>query len=64
MKIDLSDCLKTEALDPKWEKAGKIHDWRNHISDNVRMLWPTFTDEQKFALTEQADSKASDEKWE
>lgn len=49
---------------PEWEKAGKVHDWRNHVPDAVQMAWDTFTDDQKLLLYKWADDLASAEEWE
>lgn len=63
MAVELPDYLKEQALNPEWEKAGKVHDWRNYVNGNIRALWPTFTEEQKCALVEQAEDRAGDENW-
>jgi hypothetical protein len=56
---------KWELIDkPDWESCGKVHDWRNYITERVRRLWSTFTDEQKYALAEMAEERASAEEWE
>lgn len=52
------------AIKPEWEKAGKVHDWRNHVPDEVRAAWNTFTDAQKLLLYNWADDLASSEEWE
>ncbi len=49
--------------DPKWAKAGKIHDWRNHVPAKVRRIWHTFTPEQLAAIVDWADRLAFDENW-
>jgi hypothetical protein len=63
----MEDCVMgytpTDHLVPEWEKAGKVHDWRNYISDEVRALWETFTPEQCAALARQAEQMASHEIW-
>lgn len=61
---DLSDYLRAQALDPRWEEATRVHDWRNHIGGRIKGMWETFTQEQKFALVEDADERASAEHWE
>lgn len=63
MAVELHDYLKQQALRPKWDETGRVHDWRNYISGNVQAIWHTFTDEQKFALVEQADEQAGREHW-
>jgi hypothetical protein len=50
--------------DPQWDKAGRVHDWRNHISEEIEAMWDTFTDAQKAALYRQAQELASAEEWE
>lgn len=52
-----------DAINPDWDKAGRVHDWRNYISERVRELWPSFSDEQKIAIAEMADEHAGRENW-
>jgi len=54
--------MSQEILNPTWNPR-KVHDWRNYISVEVRLIWNTFTDEQKQALARQADDIASAEHW-
>lgn len=49
---------------PKWDEAGKAHDWRNHIGKEVQQMWDTFTDAQKQALARAAEELADREEWE
>lgn len=51
------------ASNPKWGEAGRVHDWRNYISEKVQSIWSTFTLEQKIALMDQASDRASSELW-
>lgn len=48
---------------PKWDEEVRVHNWRNYISEEVRAMWHTFTDEQKAALARMADITASNEDW-
>jgi hypothetical protein len=50
--------------DPCFEKAGRVHDWRNHVGARARALWPTLPHEVRVALALDADDRASDEVWE
>lgn len=50
--------------DPRWEQAGRVHDWRNYISRDVRAIWHTFTPHQQLVLALDADDRAGDEHWE
>jgi hypothetical protein len=38
------------ASNPEWDKAGRVHDWRNYISEKVKSIWSTFTLEQQLAM--------------
>jgi len=49
--------------DPKWDEAGKTHDWRNHVGDNVKALWSTLTTAQRLAIALDAESDADCENW-
>lgn len=49
---------------PDWQNAGKTHDWRNHVSAEVRAAWDSFTTEQREALFRQAVDLADCEQWE
>lgn len=53
-----------DCLDPDFENCQRVHDWKNYISDDLRFIWPTFTDEQKAAIADNADDIANGEEWE
>lgn len=57
------DFITRSAFNPEWDKAGKVHDWRNHVPENVQAMWSTFKIEQRCALVEWAESLASQEHW-
>lgn len=50
-------------LDPKWESATRVHEWKNYISDEVRDMWGEFTGRQRAALARQAQVEADSEIW-
>lgn len=62
----LPDYLKEYAENPRWDEAGRVHDWRNYISDNIIDGWNGFTIEQRYWLIEQANELAEGEgeEWE
>ena len=62
--MKLPDYLVRECLNPDWEAGSHIHNWRNHIPEQIRVMWDTFTRAQKLALTEWADDLAGEEHWE
>lgn len=46
---------------PEWENAHKCHDWKNHISNEIKDNWPSFKGFQKRLLASEARDRASDE---
>ena len=54
----------TTADDPQWTQATKVHDWRNHVGEETRRIWPTLTAEQRRAIAADADEMAGREEWE
>jgi len=60
----MNEYIATQALNPEWEKAGRVHDWRNHVSTEIRMIWDEFSDNHKVALALDADERAGREEWE
>ncbi len=49
--------------EPDWYARGKVHDWRNYVSKEVRDMWFTFTEVQCQALARQAQKQADKEEW-
>jgi len=49
--------------DPQWDEDDLVHNWRNYILEGLRAIWDTFTDEQKRALYENANTIAGEEDW-
>ena len=60
---DMTHNQRYEVLNPQWEQAGKVHDWRNHVPEFVQEMWETFPDEIKFLLYRWADDLAGREHW-
>ena len=48
---------------PNWGAAGRVHDWRNYVSDELRAMWRTFTPAQQTAIGKNAEEAASREEW-
>jgi hypothetical protein len=48
---------------PRWEDAGKVHEWKNYVSDELADMWQTFTSAQKQAIARNAAEQASNELW-
>lgn len=58
------DSAPNDYANPDWGSAGRTHDWKNYVSEEVRAMWSTFTDQQKAALARQSADFASREEWE
>lgn len=50
-------------IDPCWKKAGRVHDWRNHVPEEVQKAWATFSPEHRSLLVDWADGLADREEW-
>lgn len=48
---------------PDFDKAGKVHDWRNHVPYWARDLWPDLTHRERVLLALVAEGGASREEW-
>jgi hypothetical protein len=57
------DCPPDWAV-PAWAEAEKVHDWRNHIGEEIQAMWHTFAPFQKQALATDAQYHANEEEWE
>lgn len=63
--------VRTEALesaldDPTsaaWRAGGKVHNWKNHISDRLRGEWPSLNETVKCMLAYDAQDRADAEEW-
>lgn len=48
---------------PTWDRAGRVHDWRNYVPEEIRDMWFTFTQIQRKALYETFAKLAANEEW-
>ena len=48
---------------PNWKDETPVHNWHNHVNDEVQALWGTFTEQQKAALAIGFQKKADCERW-
>jgi len=59
------DCTTHEDIppydweNPEWENESRVHNWRNYVSEELEVMWDTFTDVQKKALAISFDRLAS-----
>lgn len=52
-----------EYLNPDFSNCRRVHDWKNHVGDNTKVIWHTFTEDQKKALYLDAEFLADREEW-
>ena len=55
--------MKDEYEFVDWNEGGKVHNWRNYISDGLQRIWHTFNREQKLELVRSAEENAMRENW-
>ena len=66
--MDIRELISTEQESdinsPEWNKAGKVHDWRNHIPEPVKECWERLSVDAKHVAYYMAEQKADQEVWE
>ncbi len=50
-------------VNPEFDKAGKIHDWRNHVLESFKVHWQTLAMEARFTIFAYAQKAADGEQW-
>lgn len=58
-----ADGTNEQLAEPHFDEAGKVHDWRNHVGEQTKAMWLTFTPEQRRAIAADADEAAGREAW-
>lgn len=48
---------------PEFEKAGKVHDWRNHIPMEFIEIWNDLTEREKKIIIILCQNEADAEEW-
>lgn len=49
--------------EPDWDKYERIMCWRNYVSEDLKAIWYTFSDVQKYLIAKNADEIAGREEW-
>lgn len=60
--VSFDDAMQ-DVLEPDFEHASKVHDWRNHVSGAMRKWWDQMPLFAKLALYVTAEDEASCEIW-
>lgn len=66
-QIEIPKYVREQALvdDPGFREArDDVHDWRNHVGQNVQAMWATIPADLRLAIAADADESASREEWE
>lgn len=48
---------------PDFKNAGKVHDWRNYVPDEMKNNWNKLTDRERMIIIIICDEIASQEDW-
>lgn len=62
MTLDPRDVLEA-VNDPQWNKAGRVHDWRNHIQGGLEDIWDQLGLDARLSLYLTAAIGADREEW-
>lgn len=49
--------------EPKWGEGGRVHNWHNYVSDEIKALYPELSERVRRAIARQAEEQASAEEW-
>lgn len=49
--------------DPKWDEYDRVHNWRNYASEELQLIWQSFTDKQKQVIASCFNDAADTEVW-
>jgi hypothetical protein len=56
-------CNSVDIDNPEFDKAGRVHDWRNYIMEHLIILWDDLSRETRMAIAMIAQKQASEEEW-
>ena len=55
--------LQDRVVNPRFEDAGKIHDWRNHVLESWVENWTEFSVRERELIIIMAEQQANKEEW-
>lgn len=53
-----------EIIAPEWDQRDRVHDWRNHVPEVIRLIWDDLGLEARCTAFVMASEKANAEEWE
>lgn len=64
MSFTLPNDVPLDELDnPEFENAGRVHDWRNHVPEEVKEQWDQLSLDAKQVAYLAAYNEAENEEW-
>jgi len=63
IEVKISTYKPCDIENPKFDEATRVHDWRNHISDDFKKIWKELPLVARFALVIMAEEEADREEW-
>jgi hypothetical protein len=57
------DILLADLENPEFDNAGRVHDWRNHVPDEVKEQWGQQSTDAKKVAYLKAYNEAEREEW-
>ena len=48
---------------PDWSKVDKCHDWKNYVSDDLKLIWLEMSGRQRLIIAANMDDIAGREEW-
>jgi hypothetical protein len=51
-------------LEPEWDNAEKVHDWRNYVTEEVIKNWDSLDILARACIYDICEAVASNEEWE
>jgi len=57
------DVLSAELENPEFENAGRVHDWRNHVPEEVKEQWDQLSVDARKVAYLTAYHEAEEEEW-
>lgn len=63
LKSIISEYTAEAILNPEWENAGRVNDWRNYIPEKLQEIWNDLSCDAKIIAYYMADEMAGREEW-
>ena len=63
MSLNIPPRTLEAITNPEWERVGRVHDWRNYISEILQDNWDSLSEETRLVAYSMAGEQASSEEW-